>query len=310
MPRTVVLTLPVDLTETVIGEIQSVDGIVGVRLERGSSLRPPGDVVTVELLNRALPALLSLFERHGLGTRAGSSLSTSEPVSLVSASAREAIARDSSDASWEDMEGSLAKESNMTLNAMALMFVSGAIAAIGVTTNAIHLVIGAMVIAPGFEPITRLALGCVARGPAWKRGLVDSALAYLVLAAGAGVAALALRASGHHPPGGSASYLPQSSLLTYWTSFTLPSLLVSGLASVAGALLIATNRSVLTAGVMIGLALVPAASIAVMAALVADWHAAGAAALRWLVEVGIVTLGSLAVFGWKRHSLHRRDTMA
>jgi hypothetical protein len=42
------------------------------------------------------------------------------------------------------MELVVAKNSNMTVDALAIMMISGVLAAIGIATNALHLVIGAM----------------------------------------------------------------------------------------------------------------------------------------------------------------------
>jgi uncharacterized membrane protein len=65
-------------------------------------------------------------------------------------------------------------------------------------------------------------------------------------------------------------------------------------------------RIVWTAGVMIALSLVPSAALVGMgmASLRADLVTAGA--MRWAIEVVIVALTSMLVFGWKRYSIHRR----
>lgn len=97
-------------------------------------------------------------------------------------------------------------------------------------------------------------------------------------------------------------------LLDYWKGFSPEAIAVSAVASVAGALLVTAHRSVLTAGVMIALALVPASSLVVMGLVAWDLDVAGRALLRWLLEVGIVLTGSTAVFAWKRGRVHRRES--
>jgi uncharacterized membrane protein len=86
-------------------------------------------------------------------------------------------------------------------------------------------------------------------------------------------------------------------------------LIVTTAAGAAGAILIATDRAVLTAGVMVGLALVPGAAITGLAAASGEFGLAWSGALRWLVEVAIVMAASLVVLSWKRRSVHRRPAL-
>lgn len=170
-----------------------------------------------------------------------------------------------------------------------------------------HLVIGAMVVAPGFEPLTRMALGIVAGScGAARRGVIDTARGYAALILGAAAAGLVLRAAGEASPGGDSSYLQPETLISYWTHPTLQSLLVSAAASVAGAVLIAAHRTVLTAGVMIALALVPSATIIGMAVVWARMDLVARGAGRWLIEMALVVVLSAVVLLWKRLRGHRR----
>lgn len=307
MPRSVQITVPSDQTDTLVAEIKSLTGLIGLSVQRGTSIHPPGDVISVEVSTRALHALMQRLDRQGFLASAAISTRTNQPLSVIASSQAEAIAADSSEATWEEMELTIARESNMTANGLLLMVSAGVIAAVGISTNALHLVIGAMVIAPGFEPISRIALGAVAHGRAWRRGLVDTAKGYLALALAAWATAVALRAIGVPPLGGEATYLPAGVLISYWASITAPGLLVSTVAGATGGLLIAANRSILTAGVMIALALVPAAALTGMALSVGDLTMFGKALLRWFIELLIVGLASALVFAWKRAQVQRRS---
>lgn len=306
MPRTVQVTVPSRQTDQLIVEIRQVPGLIGLRVQREISVQPPGDVITIELVNRSLHSLVRLLERHGVGTEPGGSITTSEPASVVSSSLVQAIVRDSSESTWEEMEIVVGKESNMTVNALLIMAISGILAAIGIATNALHIVIAAMVIAPGFEPISRLSLGAVSGSSAWRRGLTDTALGYMALLGGAIAATLVLQALGKSPLGGESTYLPTGVLISYWTNITTSSLIITAVAGIAGAILIATNRSVLTAGVMIALALVPAAAITGMALVSGEFSLALKSLLRWLIEVAFVAGFSGLVFLWKRIRVQQR----
>lgn len=310
MPRSVQITVPPDRADSLIQEVKKLDGLIGLRVQRGISIQPPGDVVSVEITTPGLHKLVRIMDQFGVGIEPSSSALTSHPLSFVTASQADAVATDPTDATWEEIDFTIGKESNMTVNGLLLMACSGILAAIGISTDTLHLVIGAMVIAPGFEPITRIAVGLVAGGRGWRHGLLDTVKGYLVLAAAAGFTAIILRQLGTPPLGGSETYLPAGVLVSYWTTISSTGLLATTVASIAGGLLLVSHRSVLTAGVMIALALVPAAAISSMALVTGAFDQCGSALLRWVIEVTSVFTFSALVFLWKRRSLLQRSTHA
>lgn len=306
MPRRVEIVTPSQQSDSLLRRLQEIDGVLGTRLQKGASQQPSGDVISLDVLNRSLPEVCRLLADQKVGMDGSSSFSTSEPTSLVQSSAAEAIARDTSEASWEEIELLLGRESNMTANAMLVMFISGVIATIGIATNALHLVMGAMVIAPGFMPMVRVSLGIVGRSAAWRRGLADMFKGYAALVVGAASTTLLLIALGKSPLDEESSYLPAGILVSYWTNITAPSVLVSLVSGVVGTILVATGRSVLTAGVMVALSLVPGAAIIGMGAVAGNLDALIGGALRWIVDVLMVTVTAYLVFSWKRAAVHKR----
>lgn len=309
MPRRVEITVPADETEALAGRIAAMRGLIGLRVQVGVSREPAGDLITVEITDRGLPELTGILSERGAGRSSSTSFSTSEPISIVSASSADAIVHDTSDATWEEMEAVIAKNSNANRSTLLVMAISGVLATIGIATNALHIVVGGMLIAPGFQPIVRIALGIVGKSGAWRRGLAHTIQGYLALAAGAAGTALFLQAIGKSPTGSEASYLPAGVLISYWTTISVTSVVVTFVAGVAGALLIATNRAILTAGVMVALALVPGAAIAALAIVSGELDLAASGALRWLTEAGLVLLSSMLVLFWKRARVHRRPAL-
>jgi hypothetical protein len=307
--RTVEVTLPSHRSDELVDEVQRLPvSVAGIQLQRNGSVKPPGDVLTVEVPNQSMQPLLRLLIERGIGSEQGTSFSISEVKALVESSVSGQILTESTDVSWEEMHQVLAKESNMTVNALTLMFAAGVASAVGISTGALHLVIAAMVIAPGFEPLSRVALGAVAGGPALNRGIVDTLKGYAALILGGAIGAALLPAMGKQALGGPGTYLESETLSAYWSSIDPSSLLVSLLAGAAGAILTATNRPVLTAGVMIALALVPSAALMGAAVVAGEPALAGKALVRWLLDVALVTSMSLLVFWWKRRSVQKRGT--
>lgn len=275
--------------------------MLSVRLHRGASVQPEGDVVEAEVLDRDIGQVMALVDDVGLGQDPSVSVTTSAPSSVVSAGQMPAVVRDTSTSTWEEIELTLGRESTMTAPKVVAMALVGVIATAGILTGALHVVVGAMVIAPGFEPLVRIALGLVHRRRSWRDGLVDSARGYGAVLLGAATCAGLLSASGTSLPEGGETYHSGAALVSYWTSTTVASVIVSAAAGVAGALLVVARRSVLTAGVMIALALVPALTMVAISAVSADPSLLARAALRWLIDVAAVVGASVVVL-----ELHRR----
>ena len=307
MPRTIKVTVPKEETETIIADLRKVKGLIGLSIQRGGSLEPPGDVVSVDVVNNALNPMMQLLDSHKIGQRSGTSICTSEPTSIVSSSFSEELTRDTNEAIWEEMETTAGNESNMTPNMMTMMMLSGIISAIGILTNSIHVVVGAMIISPGFVPIVRIALGIITKSGAFRRGLYDTFRGYLALMIGAAATMLVYKLTTEVGIQGKAGYLEPGELTSYWTNITLPSVVVSAAAGIAGGFLIATNRSVLTGGVMIALALIPSAALSAMGLVVGEFSMSLDAFLRWLIDLGLVLIMSYGVFAWKRKKVYKRE---
>jgi hypothetical protein len=305
MPRAVEIALPGARTQELLERVRAIDEVIGIRRQQGISLQPPGDVVIVTVTDRALPSLMELLDRLEL-TSGSSSTITSRPDSIISRPQNIPISHDYSRASWEELESMLNKESGMNASSMANMAIAGAIAAVGILTNSLHVVVGAMVIAPGFEPIARISLGIVSNRLAWHRGIADTVKAYLSLIAGAAVGAWIAGALGYTPAQPKSTYLSGTALLDYWASISATSLLVSTAAAISSGVLLVKMRSVLTAGVMIALALIPAGALVGIGLATGHLDVAGQGALRLVFEVAIVAVMTLLVFLLKRWKVERR----
>lgn len=286
-----------------------MDGVVGITLQRGASVKPGGDVTSVEIVNRSLPQLMQMLDRQGIGRDEGTSISSSQPLSIISPSGNKKIVTDNSEAIWEEAEQILVRESDATWNTILLMGLAGFLAAIGIATNSIHLVVGAMVVAPGFQPLMRIPLGLIVCNRSWLTGIHMSAKLYGSLLVGAALAALLMLVLGTDPRGGKASYVEGYELMQYWRTITPSTFAVSLAAGIAGALLIATQRSVLTSGVMIALALIPSLALVSIGLVTLDWWLAFEGFLRWLIDVVLVIAAGAGVFAFKRKRVHKRSIM-
>lgn len=307
MPRTINLSVPVERSDALLADLAELD-LLGLYRYRQASVMPPGDVVVLEVANEGLGAVMRLADRYGLGQPGGVAMSTAEPLSVISTTAETRI-REPGATTWEELELAMGADSTMTAEKVLVMGIAGVIAGIGIMADTIHVVVGAMVIAPGFQPFSRFVLGLVNhRRETYVGGLIDIARAYGALVAGSAVAAvLGLGLGASALDAGLPSYLERGTLVAYWTTLTWPGVVVGAVAGICGGLLMSINRTVLTAGVMVALALVPSACMVTMALVAGDPRMALQALVRFLVEVVLVLAGSGLVFAAKRLLDRRRS---
>ena len=307
MSRNIQLTLPSDYTDQVIPKLKELDGLIGLRVHRKVSIEPLGDVLDFDVINSEVTPCLKMLEDEGLLFREDVSITTSKPTNVISKSKSQEILTETHETSWEDILKNLLHQSDMNLNSYLVMFCAGIVAAIGISSNSLHTVIGAMLIAPGFEPISRATLGLVAKHRDWKKASRDILTGYGVLIAGGLVGGIIAGFFIEDVLPGTATYLDRGSLVDYWTGFSATSLTVSIFASFVGGIIIMSNKSILTAGVMVALALIPTGALVGMWLLEGNLESAGVSFLRLLAEIFIVALVTGGVFLWKKNSAHKRN---
>ena len=305
MPRTFQISCPPDQTDDLIESLKKMDGAIGLTLQRGASLQPPGDLVTVNATNPGAKDVLDEVGRL-LGDRDDFSITASEPDYMISSPHFEVLDRETNEASWESVASEFRKESNLEFNFISLMALAGIIAASGLWSDRLQIVIGAMVIAPGFEPLLRLPFGLLMGSRTTVgRGTGALLVGYTALALSAATTLWVLQAV---DPSRS-SELASREWIRYWSSFSPSAVVVALGAGAAGAVIVTAGRSILTAGVMIALALVPTMTITGMALAAGEFSLATQAAGRWVVDAVSVIVAGSVVFVAKQALVHHRRTM-
>lgn len=304
MPRSIEVSVDPTKADEILERVKDVDGVVGLARQAGASLLPPGDIVTIRTTNDATRAVLEVL--RDLDVAEGGSVQTSAPRSVVDRTHQRAIDHETNETTWNEMAFLLRLDTNNGQNYLATMFLAGAIAAVGLWTDTLHLIVASMVVASAFEPLVRISFGLVA-GP---RSLVASGIAstiagYAMLALGGAVALLVLRAVDP----GAAPALASRRWVQYWTYVPTTGVIVSVFAAAAGTFIVIGQRSVLSTGVMIALALIPSMSLVGMGLVSGDLALAGQGFVRWAVDAGLILVVSAAVLLAKRALVHRHAAL-
>lgn len=305
MARSIQVVVSATNAATLLAHLDHIEGVLGVALQRGASIVPEGDIVTIQTTNDAMRIVLDALSTLNISAQA---VQSNELKCIISPSHQTEVEGESNETAWEEMAVLLRQDTNIDTNFLALMFLAGAVAAIGLWMDKIHVVIGAMVIAPAFEPLLRIPFGLIAGPRRMQGGGAVSALAgYALIVLGGVTTLLILRVIDPTPTAG--HELEAREWVQYWSSFTSPGVFASVLGALAGAFVVSGLRSVLTTGVMITLSLVPSITLAGMALVDGNTELAQGALARWVVDVAIVVTMSALVLGLKQKLLHRRRAL-
>lgn len=267
---------------------------------RGASLKPPGDVITVHVLNCGADDVLSLVDR----VTPEYSIVTAETASIIDPKLEARVENDVDEALWEELETGLRHQGRVTPNFLALMALGGVLACLGLTTEGVPqatALIAASIIAPGFEPVAKVALGLSLRR--WKvvwRGLTSTLSGYAVFILTAGLTLL-LRAFG------SATLMDfiENSELERRARPGASEVLLSSAGALAGAVIMASFRRSEIAGALVALVIIPAAAACGMGL------AVGRADLTWegleraLLDVVLIVFWGWLVFVVKQATVQR-----
>ena len=307
MHRTIKISLPSSDSHALCERLAALETVVGVSLSKGISIKPPGDVITIDVLNKGADDVLKLVraasEKHEI------SVTTSEAASFIDPKNSKKIEDDVDEAIWEEMETGLRHQGRITWNFVFLMALGGAIGAVGLVSEPAPQAIAfaaAGIIAPGFEPLAKIPLGAVlGRWNVSRRGVISSLVGYAVLIASAALVMFVLLQTGSIE----IEELVKNPEIKNIAHPTLKELIVSGAAAFAGILIIAAYRRSVIAGALIGLVIIPAAASIGAGIAAGERHITRNGFERLGVDVLFIVVAGLIVFWLKQVLVHRRKPL-
>lgn len=304
MHRTLQITVPPDAGEALARELETQENVVGLSLSPGASIKPRGDMLTVQVLNRGIDDVLRTVAR--VKETGPVSVVTSETAAIIAPDEAERVSGDVDEAVWEEMVASLRHQGRIGTNYLLLMATGGALSAVGLvsepTPQAI-IFVAAACITPGFEPLAKIALGLVLRqGRAIRHGLWATLVGYALLIATAALTFTLLRALGAT----SAAAFIQNPEVQNIAHPSAKEVTVSVCGAFAGAVIVSAYRRSVIVGALIALVTIPAGAMIGVgwAAGHADFAAAGFT--RLCLDFALIVGIGVLVFGLKQVLLHRR----
>jgi Domain of unknown function (DUF389) len=303
--RSLTVAVAPERTDELLEELQRFEEhVITITVLRDASVKPPGDVIEIQVLNRAASAVLRTIERHRVD--GALSVASSQVDSISDRKYEQALNDDIDEAPWDDVRAQLREHTQPGINFFGLMFLGGLVAACGLvsppTSQALALVASA-ILAPAFEPLAELSLGVVLgrRDLLW-RGARSVVLGYLCVILAGALAMIVLEATSSDVSGRFITNQHVGDL----ADPSMTSLLISAAGAVAGALVITAYRLPLLPGPIVAVQIVSAAAMIGMAAAAGKGHVSAQALQRFAIDAVFIFAAGLLVFWLKERLVHRR----
>ncbi len=298
------LVVPPELVDDVLGVLRETESVYGIVHLRGVAERPTGDLVTCEVAREDASIVVDDLCRLGLDD-AGSIVLESVDTA-VSETARRAerlaVGSPSDAVVWEEVEARTSEGTELSSSFLAFMVVATLIAAVGILTDSIILIIGAMVVGPEFGPLAALCVALVERRRDFaRRSAVALAVGFPAAILASYLGTLAFRWLGTAPD--DARDHPDTLFISDPSWF---SVVIALLAGVAGMLSLTTAKSGALVGVLISVTTIPAAANVGVAAAYGEWREVGGATSQLVINVASIVVAGVATLAVQRWGYARR----
>lgn len=308
MHRMIEISVPPDVSQQLQQPLLNNAKVISFSLQKGGSQKPAGhDVLQIHVLNKGTDDVLELVEKY-CGKR-NYSVVTSEIASLTNPENEHAINHDIDEAIWEEVQTGLRHNGRLTPNFIMLMIIGGIITAVGFVGDVqmqVIAIISASIIAPGLEPVAKLAVGAVLRKKEilWS-GCVATVVGYAALMiAAAGIFAILLATGSVQ-----ADEFLKDELANSLQEVTPKDFIASVAAAAASIIMYLSYRRNVIAGPLIALVTIPAASGAAMSMVLGEWHFAVLLLYRLGVDF-LLIIGVGVLFIWiKQKLVHKRKPL-
>jgi uncharacterized hydrophobic protein (TIGR00271 family) len=292
---------------------EKTDSVYNVIVLEGVARKPEGHAILCDVAREDASVVISDLKEIGIhkcGSIAVEDIDSQ--ISDVSIAAEKAARGLPSDAVvWEEVESRTSENVELSASFLAFMVVATLIAAVGILTDQIILIIGAMVVGPEFGPLAGLCVALVHKRPdVAKRSLLALAIGFPLAITASFVLTLALDLVDLIPDNFSQENHPFTDFIASPDEF---SAIVAVLAGVAGILSLTSAKSGALVGVLISVTTIPAAANIGVAAALGDtdeWLGAmGQLALNLtlIVLAGVTVLFIQRRLYLRRKARHRRE---
>ena len=289
------LVVPRDLVPDVTAFLREAPEVTNVWTLPGGAVKPEGDLIACDVAKEEGTAVLERLRELGLEHRGSIAVETVDAsVSDVALAAERSAPGSPADAVvWEEVEGRLEESATLSVSFLVLITIATMLAAIGIITDSIVLIIGAMVVGPEFGPLAGVSVAVSEGRPALaRRSLAALAVGFPAGVVAAALLTLALVAVGVAPD---ELRRTEQELTLFISQPNWYSVIVAVLAGTAGMLALVSAKAGPLIGVLISVTTIPSAANIGVALAYGSWDEATRAAVHLGINVVAIVLSGLAV---------------
>lgn len=283
------IVVPSELSKRVFELLDNTPSVCNLIFLEGAAKRPEGDAILCDVAREDASIVVSDLRELGVHKRGSIALEDIDSqVSDAAVRAEKHAAGLPSDAVvWEEVESRTSEDVELSASFLAFMVLAVMIAAVGILTDQIVLIIGAMVVGPEFGPMAALSVAAVERrAELAKRSFIALAIGFPVGITAAFIGTLLLDGLGRIPAEFTQQGHPFTAFISKPDEF---SVLVALLAGFAGVLSLTNAKSGALVGVLISVTTIPAAANIAVAAALGDGE-------EWVGAMQQLALNLAAIF--------------
>jgi len=277
-----------------------------IYLERAAR-RPEGDVILCDVAREEASVIVSDLRELEIDKEGSISMEDIDSqISEVAIRAEKAASGLPTDAVvWEEVEARTSENVELSGSFLAFLVVAALLAAVGILTGELVLIIGAMVVGPEFGPLAGLCVALVhKRRDLAKRSLTALLVGFPVAISASFLLVLALDVTSLVPEDFTQVGHPFTDFISRPDGY---SVLVAALAGVAGVLSLTAAKSGALVGVLISVTTIPAAANVGVAAALGDGAEWVGAMTQLAINLSaIVAAGFVVLFVQRRLYVRRR----
>ena len=298
------LVVPADLCERVLALLEGLVSAHSIVHLAGASRDPEGDLVLADVAREDASAVIEQLRELGLEERGSIVLiDIDAAVSQRARDAERAAAGSPADAVvWEQVEARTSESAVLSASFLAFMVLATMIAAVGIVTDSIILIIGAMVVGPEFGPLAGLCIALVQH----RRALARRSLAALVVGFPVAIVATYLAVVVFKSLGVLPETIGDHAETLFISHPNRYSVIVAVLAGIAGMVSLTTAKSGALIGVLISVTTIPAAGNVAVAAAYGDWDECAGALGQLGINLVVIVAAALATLAVQRWFFARR----
>jgi uncharacterized hydrophobic protein (TIGR00271 family) len=296
------LVVPSETAATALAYLEGLEPVTDVVHSPGAARKPPGDFVQCVVATDAASSVVSALQELGIGLHGSITLDRLDATVSVAADRLEQRGGDA--VVWEEVEDRAASMTALTTSFLVYMMAATVIAAVGILTDSVVLIIGAMVVGPEFGPLAGLCVGIIQRrGDLVRQALISLAAGFALAIAAAYAATWAFDVGGVAPGRLEASLHPATLFISRPDAYTY---VIAALAGIAGMMSLTTASAGTLIGVLVSVTTIPAASNFGVALAYQNHDEATGSLVQLGANVVVLVLAGLLTLRLQRAAFARR----